>query len=303
MAIAMAAAARGIVVTPAQLGLAGAPGSTVSGIVKVSSSQIEEARVEAAIGDFTRDEDGKIHELRHDQATRSCAGWLDLDKTEFTAPGGTSEEITVIAKIPKEASGSYWAILGLSVPPSSRAGKGPGVQIVPRIAIPVVITVSGTDQRVVVARPPFSISVAEGGLQCLLMVENTGNAAVLISGAFALEKTTGKPAETEEVASVDVGPLTCLPGLKLRVKGKIPYVGPTGALMAHAYLRYGPEVGEALEAEASLEGLPPIPPAPPGSPTASPQSPPPAVGGNGPLAPPAPAPSAKESTPAEPKKP
>jgi hypothetical protein len=94
-----------------------------------------------------------------------------------------------------------------------------------------------------------------------VLVENSGNAAVILNGAFALEKPSGRPGETVEVASADVSPVTSLPGTKLRVRANVPWAGGLDGLTLHAYLRYGPGAEETLTASATLEGLPPVPPA------------------------------------------
>jgi len=241
--------ARGLVVSPAQLGIIGTAGARASGTISVSSSRQEQTQVRISIADFTRDLDGKLVEVKPDQATRSCKAWLEVEQREFTSPASGSVPLVVSARIPPNATGSYWAVVNLeAVPqPSSFAPRRSiGVQIVPRIAVPIIITVGGTEK---ISVTTLSIDLAPStdpeGTEAAVVVENDGNTAVLLTGALALERPA-KP-DSEEVASVDVGPVTSLPGSKVKLKGVIPFTGSTAGLQAHAYLRFGPGAEQTLE--------------------------------------------------------
>jgi hypothetical protein len=282
----LTAAARGLVVTPVQLGLVGRAGSAVSDVIMVASSREEPVQVRVRISDFIKDEDGRLREVPHEQVPRSCAGWLQVDQENLTAPGTGRAEVRVSARIPADAEGSYWAVVGLEVPAVPReGGKGARIFIVPRVAVPVIVTVEGTEKRQL-AVTRVEAKRTEGELvTCQATIENTGNVAVLVSGAFALEAPPSKQGEEPlEVASADVGPLTSLPGNKLRITGKLNWAGTLAGFTVHSYLRWGPGAQETSEASTSVEeeappvgGTPAIPagkllPAPP-FPTRAPAKP------------------------------
>jgi hypothetical protein len=177
-----------------------------------------------------------------------------VEQREFTSPESGTVPLIVSAKIPKDGTGSYWALVNLeAVPslPSIGSRRSVGLQIVPRIAVPVIITVLGTEHISVRATAIDMIAAVESsGLEADIVVENNGNTAVLLSGALALERSSGR--EWEELTSIDVGPVTSLPGMKVKVKGLIPWNGAVNGLQAHAYLRYGPNPDQTLEATAAV---------------------------------------------------
>lgn len=246
--IATRADSMGLLVSPAQVGLVGKAGSTVSGIISVSSSRREQTQVRISLADFVRDLDGKVHEIPATEAKRSCKQWLEIDQREFTSPESGTVPLVVSAKISENASGSYWALVNIEAVPAAvdrRTERAVGIQIIPRIAIPVVITVSGTE-NISVRAEEVHVTPQSDGVDTYVIIRNDGNTAILLSGALVLERGSGN--DSEEVASVDVNPITSLPGTSVKVKGLIPWKGDPSGLQAHAYLRYGPNPEQTLEA-------------------------------------------------------
>jgi hypothetical protein len=233
----------------------GKPGTTVTGIISVSSSRPEETQIRATLGDFTRNIDGLLREATAAEVPRSSRTWMDIDQREFVAGREGSIPLVVTIRIPEDAAGSYWALVSLEALPSGagidrRRTTAVGVAVVPRIAVPVVVTVAGTEQ-VAVSIQEVHVAKAESGsaLDCVALVENTGTTAVLLSGAFTVER------QDEELASVDVGMVTSLPGTKVRVKATIPWQGESKDAGVHAYLRYGSGPTDSLEASTPLTSL------------------------------------------------
>lgn len=271
------APARGILASPVQLGLVAPPGGAASDVVKVSSSKEEKNRIRALLLDFTKDEMGRIQVLPDGQNPRSCKGWLSVDQADFLTPETGSVEVRVTAHLPPDARGSYWALLALEVmPPPRTEGGGTGVVFVPRVAIPVIVTAAGTEE------PSLQVEgfrAAYNGAEVVteLAVRNTGNSALLLKGAFTLERPAAPGSLPEEAASQEPDPATSYPGSLLRVRGKLALPLPEPGLTAHAYFRYGPSPAQAVEAASEVEGLPAAVPeggrlAPP-APNPSPQAP------------------------------
>lgn len=252
-AFAVAAAARGVLVSPTQLGLTGKPGQTVSGVLYVSSSQAQKNRITVALGEFHRDEEGKVigSETTH---ARSARTWLDLDRTDFVSLESGRTEVTVSARIPENASGSYWALVYLQAEPAARDPKRGSLmfRVVPRVGIPVIVTVEGTTKPQLKIVETRAVRVADG-VEVYSTLENSGNTAVLVSGAFSLERPGTNPAESQELASGTAGPLTSLPGTKLKVKTQLKWNGPLAGVQAHAYVRFGPRPEDTAEAATAIE--------------------------------------------------
>ncbi len=268
---------RGLLATPSQLGLVGKAGTAVSDVVHIGSSRDEPAQVRITISDFVKDEEGRAQPVAHEQAPRSCASWLRLDQGLITAPGGRLMDVRITATIPAGAEGSYWAMLNFElVPEAAPPGKGVGVIIVPGIGVPVIVTVIGTDKRQLTVTRVEATRTDGKIVVCKATVENTGNVAVLVSGAFTLEApaaaTGGEPIE---VASTDVGPLTSYPGGNLRITAKLNWSGGLAGFAVHSYFRWGPDAKDTSEASTDVEEPAPAAGAPPTAPAGKLLPPPP----------------------------
>ena len=127
-----ASQARGVVATPVQLGLVGRPGATVSDVIRVASPREEPNFIQASLVDFTKDEEGRTEPPPAGGEPRSCRPWLEVDKTDFATPERGRVELRVTARIPADATGSYWTLVQLeAVPPPRASDKGMAVAIVP----------------------------------------------------------------------------------------------------------------------------------------------------------------------------
>lgn len=252
----MTSAGRGVVVSPVQLGMVGAAGSTVTDVITVSAARDERTLVRVRLGDFTKDENGKLKDVPPGDNPRSCKAWLELDQAELTIAGaGEPIQVRVTARIPAGASGSYWAVVGLEVPlPEGPGSHGATVAVVPRVAIPVIVTITGTEKRSVrIGEARARRDPAQGDIECTALIENDGNVAVLIRGAFSLERPGREPADDLELASAEVGPLTSLPGTRMKITTRLPWKGPVAGLVAQSYLRYGPEADDAAQSSGTVE--------------------------------------------------
>jgi len=247
----------GLLVSPVQLGLVGKPGESVSGVVQVSASNAVDTSITVSFGDFTKNEEGQLVEVAPGSQPRSCLNWLSASQLTFTAPAQGRASIQISAQIPKDASGSYWAFAAFSAPPPPRTGEGTGLLFMPRVIIPVIVSVEGTlAPKIAIEATKASYDAAKGGVEAKALIRNTGNAAVLVNGAFALEQQGSASSGATEVAEKEVGPLTSLPGTTLAAKELLPWSGPWQGLQVHSYLRYGPEPEEAAESVTSIAGLP-----------------------------------------------
>ncbi|HUJ12884.1 MAG TPA: hypothetical protein VL284_03755 [Thermoanaerobaculia bacterium] len=244
----------GMIISPVQLGLSGAPGSTASGVINVSSSQAQENTIRVSFADFIIDSAGRRTEVA--SSPRSCKSWLDVDQRQFVSPEEGRVPVVITAHIPPDASGSYWAQAFFeSVPAPPALGAGPrrapavGVTITPRIGIPIIVTVSGSEKY------DLKISGIEGeqsplGIDATIRVENRGNAVAMVSGAVAVEKPSANL--PEELASKDIDPVTSYPGVTRTIKVHVPPVAIAHDAKVHAYLRFGPRADQTMEASATL---------------------------------------------------
>ena len=252
--VAASAGARGLLVSPSQIGLIGRPGEVVSETIYVSSSREEQNFVQVAVTDFTRDENGQVREIAAAEAARSCRAWIEVDRNNFTSPEQGRVQLSIRARIPEQAVGSYWALVTLKSvpPPRQRDGAGHGFRIVPRVAIPVIITVVGGERREIKIADLKIVSATDRAIEVEAVLENRGNVAVLFSGAFTLN-TTEADGRVIELAEAPVETVMSLPGTRSLVRRRIEWNGRSTGLRVESIFRFGPGAGEVAEAAVSVE--------------------------------------------------
>ena len=247
--------ARGLLVSPTQTGIVAAPGGIGTATIMVASSKAERNRIRATILDFMRNDVGQIVAVAESHA-RSARPWLEVSSPEFDTPENGRVEILVTARVPSDARGSYWAMVALEALPTARDRNAGGIafQIVPRVIVPVIVTVAGTEQYDVAITALEAVHPAgQNAVKSMITVENRGNAAVMVTGAFTLERSGAADAPPEEVALDSIEPVTSLPGTTMRIEGNLPWNGSTRGLQAHAYVRYGPRPEDAAEAAVTID--------------------------------------------------
>jgi hypothetical protein len=244
---------RGLLVSPSQVGLAGEPGTTVSETIYVSSSREEKNFVQVGISDFTRDENGQVREIAAAGAPRSCREWLEVDRMNFTSPEQGRIQLTVRGRIPQGAAGSYWALVTLkSIPPPRQGGSGHGFRVVPRVAIPVIITALSGEERTMKISELKVVSATPRELSVEAILENHGNVAVLFNGAFTLNSTDANGRLTE-LAEAPVDMAMSLPGTRSRVRGTIAWDGTLDGLRLQSIFRFGPDQKDIVEAGVNVD--------------------------------------------------
>jgi hypothetical protein len=238
-----------------QVGIVARAGEVGTATILVASPKAERNRIRATLVDFTRDAKGKIVELKEPHP-RSARSWLEIGAPEFETPEKGRVPVQLAARVPADARGSYWALVALESLPEPRTpgARSIGVMIVPRVIVPVIVTVAGTESYDV-AIEAFEATRAAGRIEVepAITVANNGNAAVMITGAFVLERLARGDAPAEEVALDQIEPITALPGTTMTVTGLLPWNGSTASLQAHAYVRYGPRPQDAVEAASTVD--------------------------------------------------
>ncbi len=172
-----------------------------------------EGRVRPNFGDFDLNEAGDPVSAK--SLARSCAAWARPDRNELSLRTGGETELRVAVEVPATARGTYWCLLSLEVESlSSAAPRGNVVQVLPRISVPLLVTVAGGSP----ARLSAHFEKTEGSSQELsssILLEGEGDDAVHLTGSVALEETSPRgPVETGRM----VIPRTLvLPGHRRRV--------------------------------------------------------------------------------------
>jgi hypothetical protein len=256
LCLSVEALATGVLVTPGQMGLSARPGETARGIFQVSAAQREKTLVRITVKDYDKTPDNKTVEGEAGRTPRSCATWTRLEPVLLeTAEEGWSP-VQVFVAVPPDARGTYWAMVAFEVePPAPKPGTGARLAIRPRITLPLLVTVEGTEIRSARILGSRATLKADGSVEASAEIENLGTTGLMLSGSWVLE-SVARPGETpEELHEHAVNGFLVLPGHRLtrtEVLKPEPAVVPPAS--AHVYLRYGMAPGEIVEATVPLEG-------------------------------------------------
>jgi hypothetical protein len=143
------------------------------GDFKVYNKTENDTKVEISLWDVEISEQGSSLALEAGSTKRSAAPWTKFDTQNLKLKAGEEKQIKYKIEVPKEASGSYFALLFFDEEPSVQEGEVPiGV----RIGVPVYVTIKGTEV--------YSGEIEEIEQKAKLKVKfkNTGNVYVRPEG-------------------------------------------------------------------------------------------------------------------------
>jgi hypothetical protein len=211
------------------------------------SQEAESVFVDSRIMGLYYDERGNLMVVDTNEVSRSCAGWLKLEPQSFAVPPGRSKNIKLVASIPRELSGGYYACLVFDA-------HTKGTQAAPLAApfeIPILLSLpageelSGeiSDVKVSASRNnPADIEV---------VFENTGNTHVKPKGKLVLKylpplvlpegiEYAGER-KYETVGEIDFSQIDeyVLPGEVRHLDATFPAKLPLGEYSAEITIRYG----------------------------------------------------------------
>jgi hypothetical protein len=229
-------------VSPAQRELTASAGSVVQTSFRVRSVGADR-KVFPKISDFDLDLDG--NPAVGTDVGRSCAHWARLERNELPIRADEESELRVRLEPPAEASGAYWCLLTLEVQPEapSRA-QGNLIQIVPRVSVPILVSVGQAGAPRLTARFEQTERKADA-ISAWVVLENRGAAAAHLAGRVALEEA-GSSSPTE-VGTMVTEKLLLLPGHRRRIAVRIPLRG-RAAVRLRAVFDYA--AGQTLEVQS-----------------------------------------------------
>jgi hypothetical protein len=131
----------GVQVTPVSMEGEVSIGRNVLPSITVTNTDKEKrTTVKAEVKGFGQNNLGTTVALDDDPSPCSAVSLIKLNPDEFQLDPGESKKITVVANIPSEATGGKYATIVVSQIPE------PGASTIGRVAISVVLSVSGTSQ-------------------------------------------------------------------------------------------------------------------------------------------------------------
>jgi len=230
-------------VRPALAAATVAPREAATFSFQVGTS-FEDTKVRVTFGNFDLDDEGRL--VTGSGGEQSCARAAHADHGEIELKA-RSEAAVRVRVDPPGPPGTYWCLLTFEGNTLERRSRDGGtVQVVPRISVPILVTVLGGAPSRVTATFGGPPERKEGLVAGAVTLHNEGSAAAAITGAVSANEVGS--AGIVEVARMPVGPFLLLPGRSRRFALEIP-VKSALPLKLRAEFEYGE--GRRLELESA----------------------------------------------------
>lgn len=217
---ASAAHAVGVFAQPASVYLHADAASAVESEISLSPTD-GSVTVSISVSPFTIDEHGKPRSCECAEA-RSIRSWGDVSEHRLALESGQRDRVVLRLSVPADASGSYWGAVLIDIDETPRQS---GARIRSRIAIPVFVTVRGTESRRIELGTLTAFKSGDG-IVVEGSVTNRGN--VVLHAPLALAVESGSQSDPVELASIDDAILVVLPEgrriFRLTIRGDFPDV-------------------------------------------------------------------------------
>lgn len=253
IAVAPVASAIGILAQPANFYLNAAAGSVVEAQLTLFPTASDFA-VAISLSPFTIDDHGQPRICRC-RSDRALVEWTDLSVNRLLLLPGNRNVVTIRIAVPPTAEGTYWSAVLIDGDVASPVG-GVGASVRPRLAIPVFISVEGTDFADVKLGQLAAFRDSDGSVVVSGTVRNSGN--TLVHAPLILAVEDDPDSSPVELASVENAVITVLPGgkrvFRLRIAGEF---AAARALRVTAWVRFGSAPAAVAEGSCAVTGAPP----------------------------------------------
>ncbi len=235
------ARAIGVLAQPINFYLTGDAGSTLAARVWLSPTA-GDAVASLSVTSFTVDQQGKPASCEG-RLDRSVVPWTSLSTHRLLLRSGGSEPLDLKLEIPLAAVGTYWGAVMMDVEPAAPDHLLP---VRSRLAIPLFVTVRGTEAARVRIEELHAFRSAEGDVLVNAMIVNDGN--TVLHSPVLLSVEAGDRSAPIELASLEDTVVTVLPGnrraIRLLIRGDF---GADRKLRVGAWIRFGRSASEVVE--------------------------------------------------------
>ncbi len=223
-------------------------------VINLSNGSNEKVQFRVYLNDWIRDSLGGHAYYSPDSISRSCAGWLTLDKTFIELQPGESTQLTVRMQVPAtlDTPEMKWAMLFIETIEENTAKNDKNAQASVRNLLRIGVHVYET--------PP---NVTEKGISVLdikanpdipnaydLVCKNTGQVMIECKASMSLNAADG------EETKLDYIEFPMFPGQIRYVTFELPKNLPNGEYNALGVLDAGEDLSlEAMEATVSMKSV------------------------------------------------
>lgn len=243
------AAAQGafdLMVYPAKLELAAAPGTTQEFAVNVRNLGHGAETMNVYFNDYSIKANNDFVFRKPGHYSYSCSNWLATDTPAMTVPSGQTVVKVFRLSVPADAEpGGHYGVIFFEQAPA--AGKAP-VAARPRIGSLVMVTIPGEivrEGRIKDVKVTSTWFWPTRGLPLLpkrrvaarVVFQNSGNVHLTVKGSLSYRATFGWGS-----GKVEFSEITVLPGTTRYLEALIPHPPLVGSFKVKAEVRYGPSL-------------------------------------------------------------
>lgn len=249
LVLALPALADGLLVAPSNIRANLPAGGKLVRQIILTPTDRRPVRVRVTIEPFILDEEGTPDHGPGKTPVSSRVAGLEVAPRELQLEGGSPGVLEVRCTAPPELRGTSWAAVLIDVETAGLTQeRGRATIVITRVAVPVFVTVEGTE------RPDLTIEGLKaqwsprGGIEFDAVLENRGNTVLRASGAWAAEKGS------LELASEDFEEIVILPGFRRRLHGDLGgALGDARPISGHLWVRFGPGAGRVVDAQCEVD--------------------------------------------------
>ena len=243
------AAAQGafdLMVYPAKLELAAAPGTTQEFSVNVRNLGSDPATMNIYFNDYFIKANNDFVFRKPGHYSYSCSNWLATDAPAMTVPPGATAAKAFRLAVPADAEpGGHYGVIFFEQAPDS---GGAPVAARPRIGALVMVTVPGEivrEGRIKDVRvtgtwfwPTRELPLLpKRRVAARVVFQNTGNVHLTVKGSLSYRAAFGWGS-----GRVELSEITVLPGTTRYLEAVIPHPPLVGSFKVKAVVRYGPSL-------------------------------------------------------------
>jgi P pilus assembly chaperone PapD len=235
-AVIPAGAQMSIMVSPIRVEHQIKAGTNETNVIQVINTGNEPTRVSVHAGDWTMNRKGDVSLSMAGGDPGSCAGWLQLNPTDFRLDPGQTRQVRYSLSVPAEAveKGYRAAIIMEGVPRQEEGRAKKSVVLSGRIAVMAYVTVGSPEIRAEFQE--FKVTAGNKGISFKLTLANQGDVHFRIKKSFI----TITNSKGEEVGRVEVPDIPVLPGGTRELEFKKEDMAlPKGTYLAEAILDVG----------------------------------------------------------------
>jgi len=215
------------------------PGTEETNIIQVVNTGAEPTRVSVHLEDWTMDRKGTVSFAGTGAGPGSCAGWLQLNPTDFRLDPGQPRQVRYSLTVPAEAKeGGYRAAIVVEgMPPPQEEGSAKRRMNLHGRIVVMAYAIVGSPE-ISAQFQDFQVTAAKKGISFKLTLANQGNVHFRIKKSWI----TIKNSNGEEVGRVEVPEIPVLPGGTRELEfQKDDLTLPKGTYLAEAVLDVGKE--------------------------------------------------------------